>query len=55
MPNSYDIEWPAEGADGVELTPINVGDALVIEWCSFGPAFYVVGKNEYRLTHVPNN
>ena len=53
VPNSYDIEWPAEGADGVELTPIKVGDALVIEDCSFGPAFYVVQAEEYRLTHVP--
>ena len=53
VPNSYDIEWPAEGADGVELTPIKVGDALVIENCSFGTAFYVVGKDEYELTHVP--
>ena len=52
VPNSYDIEWPAEGADGVELTPIKVGDALVIEKCSFGTAFYVVGKDEYELTHV---
>lgn len=53
VPNSYDIEWPADGADGVELTPIKVGDALVIEQCSFGPAFYVVGKDEYELTHIP--
>ena len=53
VPNSYDIEWPAEGADGVELTPIKVGDALVVETCSFGPAFYVVGKDEYEMTHVP--
>lgn len=53
VPNSYDIEWPAEGATGVELTPIKVGDALVIEQCSFGPAFYVVQKDEYELTHVP--
>ena len=53
VPNSYDIEWPAEGADGVELTPIKVGDALVIENCSFGPAFYVVQKNEFEMTHVP--
>jgi len=53
VPNSYDIEYPAEGADGVELTPIKVGDALVIENCSFGPAFYVVQKEEYELTHVP--
>lgn len=53
VPNSYDIEWPAEGADGVELTPIKMGDALVIEQCSFGPAFYVVGKDEYELTHIP--
>ena len=53
VPNSYDIEWPAEGADGVELTPIKAGDALVIEECSFGPAFYVVQAEEYRLTHVP--
>ena len=52
VPNSYDIEWPAEGATGVELTPIKVGDALVIEKCSFGPAFYVVQADEYRLTHV---
>lgn len=52
VPNSYDIEWPTEGADGVELTPIKVGDALVIEECSFGPAFYVVQKEEYELTHV---
>lgn len=53
VPNSYDIEWPAEGADGVELTPIKVGDALVVEQCSFGPAFYVVQETEYKLTHVP--
>lgn len=53
VPNSYDIEWPAEGADGVELTPIKVGDALVIENCSFGPAFYVVQKDEFEMTHVP--
>lgn len=53
VPNSYDIEWPAEGATGVELTSIKVGDALVIEQCSFGPAFYVVQKEEYELTHVP--
>jgi len=52
VPNSYDIEWPAEGADGVELTPIKVGDALVVENCSFGPAFYVVGKDEFEMTHV---
>lgn len=52
VPNSYDIEWPAD-AMGVELTPIKVGDALVIEQCSFGPAFYVVQKNEYELTHIP--
>lgn len=51
VPNSYDIEWPAEGADGVELTPIKVGDALVIENCSFGPAFYVVQKDEFEITH----
>ena len=54
VPNSYDIEWPAEGADGVELTPIKAGDALVIESCSFGPAFYVVQKDEFEMTHVPN-
>ena len=53
VPNSYDIEWPAEGADGVELTPIKVGDALVIEKCSFGLGFYVVQKDEYELTHAP--
>ncbi|MBO5143114.1 MAG: hypothetical protein J6C46_09070 [Clostridia bacterium] len=53
VPNSYDIEWPAEGATGVELTPIKVGDALVIEQCSFGTAFYVVQKEEYELTHIP--
>lgn len=53
VPNSYDIEWPAEGADGVELTPIKVGDALVVEQCSFGSAFYVVQKDEYQMTHVP--
>ena len=53
VPNSYDIEWPAEDADGVELTPIKVGDALVIEKCSFGNAFYVVQKDEYEMTHVP--
>lgn len=53
VPNSYDIEWPAEGADGVELTPIKVGDALVIEECSFGTAFYVVQKTEFEMTHVP--
>lgn len=53
VPNSYDIEWPAEGADGVELTPIKVGDALVVENCSFGLAFYVVQKDEYELTHKP--
>lgn len=53
VPNSYDIEWPAEGSDGVELTPIKVGDALIIEPCSFGPAFYVVQKDEYELTHKP--
>ena len=52
VPNSYDIEWPAEDATGVELTPIKVGDALVIEQCSFGTAFYVVQKDEYELTHV---
>lgn len=51
--NSYDIEWPAEGATGVELTPIKVGDALVVENMSFGPAVYVVQKDEYELTHVP--
>lgn len=51
VPNSYEIEWPAEGADGVELTPIKVGDALVIENCSFGPAFYVVQKDEFEITH----
>ena len=52
VPNSYDIEWPAEGTDGVELTPIKVGDALVIEECSFGTAFYVVQKDEFEMTHV---
>ncbi len=52
VPNSYDIEWPAEGADGVEPTPIKVGDALVVENCSFGPAFYVVQKDEFEMTHV---
>ena len=51
VPNSYDIEWPAEDANGVELTPIKVGDALVIENCSFGPAFYVVQKDEFEITH----
>lgn len=51
--NSYDIEWPAEGATGVELTPIKEGDALVIESCSFGPAVYVVQKDEFEMTHVP--
>ena len=51
VPNSYDIEYPAKDADGVELTPIKVGDALVIENCSFGPAFYVVQKDEFELTH----
>lgn len=51
--NSYDIEWPSEGATGVELTPIKVGDALVVENMSFGPAVYVVQKDEYELTHVP--
>ena len=51
--NSYDIEWPVEGATGVELTPIKVGDALVVENMSFGPAVYVVQKDEYELTHVP--
>ena len=50
--NSYDIDWPPEGADGVELTPIKVGDALVVEQCSFGPGVYVVGKEEFELTHV---
>lgn len=52
VPNSYSIEWPDEGADGVELTPIEVGDALIVENCSFGPAFYVVQKEEYEITHV---
>lgn len=52
VPNSYDIEYPEEGAKDLEVTPIKVGDALVMEKCSFGPAFYVVGKNEYELTHV---
>ena len=52
VPNSYDIEWPAKGATGVELTPIKVGDALVIEKCSFGTAFYVVQADEYSMTHV---
>lgn len=52
LPNSYDIEWPTEGADGVELTPVREGDALVIEHCSFGEAFYVVQKDEFELTHV---
>ena len=51
VPNSYDIEWPAKGSDGVELTPIKVGDALVIEKCSFGDAFYVVQKEEFEITH----
>jgi hypothetical protein len=51
VPNSYDIEMPAEGADGVELTPIKVGDALVIEHCSFGEAFYVVQAKEYGKTY----
>jgi hypothetical protein len=55
VPNSYDIEWPAEGADGVELTPIKVGDALVVENCSFGKAFYAVQAEEYKMTHVPSN
>lgn len=50
--NSYDIEWPAEGATSVEPTPIKVGDALVVEQCSFGPAVYVVGRDEYNMTHV---
>lgn len=52
VPNSYDIEWPAEGADAVELTPIKVGDALVIENCSFGTGFYVVQRDEFEMTHV---
>lgn len=30
VPNSYDIEYAPEGATEVELTPIKVGDALVI-------------------------
>lgn len=50
--NSYDIEWPDEKATGVELTPVKVGDALVIEHMSFGPAVYVVQKEEYELTHA---
>lgn len=50
--NSYDIEWPAENATGVELTPVKVGDALVVEKMSFGPAVYVVQKEEYELTHA---
>lgn len=52
VPNSYDIEWPSEGADGVELTPIKVGDALVIEDCSFGSAFYVVQAQEFQTTYA---
>ena len=52
VPNSYDIEYPAENATGVELTPIKVGDALVFEKCSFGMAFYVVQADEYGMTHV---
>ena len=51
--NSYSIEWPDKDADGVELTPIKVGDALIIEPCSFGPAFYVVQKDEFELTYAP--
>lgn len=50
--NSYDIAWPAKGVTSVEPTPIKVGDALVIEQCSFGPAVYVVGRDEHDLTHV---
>lgn len=52
VPNSYDIAWPAEGADGVELTPIQEGDALIIEECPFGKAFYVVQKDEFSLTYA---
>ena len=48
------MEWPTEGATDVELTPIKVGDALIIESCSFGTGFYVVQKDEYELTHVDN-
>ena len=53
VPISYDIEWPDENATGVKLTPIKEGDALVIEECSFGPAFYVVQKEEFELTYEP--
>ena len=52
VPNSYDILWPSEGAKGVELTPVKVGDALVIEDTPEGKMFYVVGKDEFELTHV---
>lgn len=52
VPNSYDIAYPSEGADGVELVPIKIGDALVIEGTPFGPAFYVVQKEEFELTYA---
>lgn len=53
--NSYDIEWPAENATGVTLTPVKVGDALIVEHMSFGPAVYVVQKEEFELTYAPRS
>jgi hypothetical protein len=55
VPNSYDIEWPSKNATGVKLTPVKVGDALVVEHMSFGPAVYVVQADEFRLTYAPRS
>jgi hypothetical protein len=55
VPNSYDIEWPGPGVNDVELTPIHEGDALVLEKCSFGWAFYVIQREEFELTHTAKN
>ena len=51
LPNSYDILWPKEGAEGVELTPITVGDALVVEETDEGEFFYIIQKQEFEMTH----
>lgn len=52
LANSYDIDYPAENAAGVVLTPIKEGDLLILEETSFGMGFYVVGKNEADLTYT---
>ncbi len=50
--SSYDFNQLADGIDKFEPTPIKVGDALVLDECSFGTAVHVVDRDEHEITYI---